>query len=328
MKDKIYLQRVLKHTNIDMLKYGKSKNDYISAKKFPAQIEDLINTEITLKYRDYIDYVDPITIEKAAIRTVDGEVVSSRPEDDIQKPHFVPLTPEELAEYPYYKERTFRVLRADSEYPWIFIAISPDYMELIDGSTQIYTTDEEGNEVRYNIDDFMTVVDGKVCIIYDPDAHPLYTKIISIYALQQFDYIGSYCETRYEDGVLNSNVIRADSTEPCKSVLIEWTDEVDDEGNMHHSIPRYILGDEVNAEFLSKMDNMTGDVYDFGELEEPETESASGDYDFGDLEEGKAIDSVAKGDYDFIILAYTYDKASVVTNLDAANYRKSLIEGQ
>lgn len=43
-------------------------------------------------------------------------------------------------------------------------------------------------------------------------------------------------------------------------------------------------------------------VYNFGDIDEHD-ETAVGDYDFGDLDEGVDIDSVAKEDYDFNILA-------------------------
>ena len=83
-----YLQELLKHTNIVLPFYTDRNFDYISANKFPAQNEELINTRVTIKYRDFSTRTNPVTIEKAALITdiTSEEINSSRPEDDMQKP--------------------------------------------------------------------------------------------------------------------------------------------------------------------------------------------------------------------------------------------------
>ena len=327
MSEKVYLQRVLKHTNINLpFVRGGERNDYISASTFPEQIRSLINKRVTIKYRDYYDYVDPVTVEKAAVHEAgDGTRVTSRPSDDVQMMEDRPLNPGVIHDYEYYKSRDFIILRADEVYPYILIGVSADYMDLIVSSTEVITEDETGHTIIRSIDDFMTVVDGKVCIIFDESAEPAYRKFVSIYPLQQLEYIGASCSTVYHDGAVDSRVIRADANEPSLSVLIEWVEEVDEQGVVHQSAPRYVLGDEIKAEFISKNSAQGGDVYDFGELESGIV-TADGNYDFGDLDEGVSEDSVANGDYDFNTLAYVAD-VDMSTNYAVASYRKSIIEG-
>jgi len=269
-----YLQELLKHTNI-ILPFNTDRNiDYISATKFPPQDEKLINTRVTIKYRDFSTRTNPVTIEKAALITdiESDEKISSRPEDDVQKPQESHLTPEELTEMGPYVEREFIVLRADAIYPYILIAITDDYSMLVVNSSYY----DEMTE-KYVFEDH-----------------------ISEYPIQQFKYIGASCISKYRDGQLDALVFRADANEPSISILYETAQ--DEYGNDYH---RFVLGDELRADFIGLITANSDDIYNFADLdyyENPDPPEPEYDlFNFGDITEEDYPDLPPEYqiDYDF-----------------------------
>ena len=293
-----YLQELLKHTNIVLPFYTDRNFDYISANKFPAQNEELINTRVTIKYRDFSTRTNPVTIEKAALITdiTSEEINSSRPEDDIQKPEDSHLTPEELSELGPFVEKEFRVLRADAVYPYKLIAIDDEYSILVINSS--YYDEMTG---KYAFEDH-----------------------VSEYPMQQFKFIGASCISRYRDGQLDSIVFRADSTEPAISILYETA--LDEEGNEYH---RFTIGDEVRAMLIGYLPYDSDDKFDFSDLDfrlGPEPERIPYDlYNFGDITEGDYPDYPVEydKDYDFGDMDIDFGKTDLVGVYDFGD----LIEG-
>ena len=77
--DDILLHLLTKHTNLQV-----PFSDYVKSDKFPAQISELLNTEVNIKYRNYYK-TDLETETRAAVIIRNGEKVSSRPSDDTQQ---------------------------------------------------------------------------------------------------------------------------------------------------------------------------------------------------------------------------------------------------
>ena len=115
--DVLLHRRITKHSNL-MIPFS----DHVTAFKFPTQNEQLINTTVTLQYRDrYI-------ADKDAYSTPS----SGRPKDDT-----VYIAPGEMKEDlgDIIFTGNFRILRADNSAPFIFIGISTNYKYIITGKT-------------------------------------------------------------------------------------------------------------------------------------------------------------------------------------------------
>lgn len=199
----IFLHMLTKHTNLEV-----PFSDYVKSDSFPEQISELLNTTVTLKYRNhYLTNLDLTT--RAATIIKDGKLVSSRPRDDDQQlEDRVPSVYEE-EEQPFDYEGDFIVLRADASEPYRMIAISTDYTKIVINSTRLVD-----NQYEFR------------------------TKV-SEYPVQMNEYIGLQCYDQYagEINELKAAVFRVDSTEPCYSILMEVLGST--------NVVRFILGDEA-----------------------------------------------------------------------------------
>lgn len=115
--DVLLHRRITKHSNL-MIPFS----DHVTAFKFPSQNEQLINTTVTLKYRDrYIADKEAYSISN-----------SKRPKDDT-----LCMPPgtmkEDIGDIIFTGE--FRILRADRSAPFIFIGISTNYKYIVTGKT-------------------------------------------------------------------------------------------------------------------------------------------------------------------------------------------------
>lgn len=186
--DVLLHRRITKHSNL-MIPFS----DHVTAFKFPTQNEQLINTTVTLKYRDrYI-------ADKEAYSTPS----SGRPKDDT-----LYMTPgemkEDLGDIIFTGE--FRILRADTSAPFIFIGISTNYKYIVTGKT-----DENG----------------------------IRTDIYPVAMFQMSEYIG-LCVTDMYFGKLDlvdAVVLAADHAEPCNAVIMEYIDK-------EKKQVRFVMGDE------------------------------------------------------------------------------------
>ena len=119
----VLLHKLTKHTNVS-IPYSR----YISGDTFPEQDSELLNTVITLKYRDHNIIETPEDSE------------ANRPPDD--EP-FEPFESNHTSGDPYevYSIDCI-VVRADSSEPFRLIAISTDYTRILVNSTRIGTDGE------------------------------------------------------------------------------------------------------------------------------------------------------------------------------------------
>ena len=212
--DDILLHLLTKHTNLQV-----PFSDYVKSNKFPAQISELLNTEVNIKYRNY--YKTDLEVEtRAAVIIRNGEKVSSRPSDDSQQLEDREPLSYEKEEKPFYYEEPFIVLRADAEKPFRLIAVSKDYSKIIVNSTE--------------------VIDGNY----------LFLTKVSEYPIQMNEYIGLQCEDQYAGDIvsLKSVTLRVDKCEPCYSVLMEYIGD---------NKVRFILGDEVMSKIIINKDDRT-----------------------------------------------------------------------
>lgn len=115
-EDVLLHQRITKHSNL-MIPFS----EHVTAFKFPEQIIQLLNTTVTLQYRDrYI-------ADKAAYNTPS----SGRPKDD-----FAFTEPGEMkGDDDIIFKGEFKILRADKVSPFIFIGISTNYKYIVIGKT-------------------------------------------------------------------------------------------------------------------------------------------------------------------------------------------------
>jgi hypothetical protein len=199
------LQELVGHTNMNV-----SRSDYISYTEYPEQILELLNTIITIRYRNYYTN-DTSILGRRATLIVDGEEVSSRPKDDYQRLDDIEIIDKEI---PFIFSGEFRVLRADKVEPYILIAVSTDYSKIVVNSTRL----DENDEYMYN-------------------------TIVSEYAIQKNEYIGQNFYTLYDNGLnvadkLHAVSLSIDDSEPCYGILMEYLDD----GRV-----RFVLGDESIA---------------------------------------------------------------------------------
>ena len=103
-------------------------SEYVTGDSFPEQIDELINTEIELRYR-----------LKNFFSSNDDEHEYHRPYDDTRYIDREALTPEDKF---YYKTGRFIVLRADVVEPYVLIAKSPTRDFYVINSTRLNELDE------------------------------------------------------------------------------------------------------------------------------------------------------------------------------------------
>lgn len=157
---------------------------YVDADKFPEQISELINTVITLKYRNH-NIID-----------VDLSIPSSgRPSDDLPWSDMGGSTGQEEYDPHDVYEEEFLVLRADAAEPYTMIAISLDYNKMIVNSTRPipggYKFQEYISELPVEQDEYF----GNVVT----DIYGFHTEI-------------------------PATILKMDAGEPCYTILVEFLD--------------------------------------------------------------------------------------------------------
>lgn len=176
--DRKFLHKFTKHTNL-----YKPHSEKVSSTTFPEQISELLNTIVTLKYRDH--------------RIGDKDIVSipsyGRPKDDGEYFKFTNEGPDKLDPHDIYTG-DFKIIRADKVDPFRMIAISTDYDKIIISTTK----QENGNYIYPDI----------VC------EYPIQmNEYIGIACFDKYNIL--------EEPRLKSVTLRVDTYEPCYSVLME-----------------------------------------------------------------------------------------------------------
>lgn len=171
------LHKHTRHTN----KYMPYSN-FVKGDIFPEQIKELLNTTVTIKYRNYnlpescIKYREPI----------------SRPHDDMEfKPR---VAGAEETEDKFFYEGKFRVLRADAAEPYTLIAVSEDYSMMIVNSTK--------------------EIDGKYEFEDKVSEYPL--------QMNEFVGLLVWDQYAAEIRELKAVTLRVDRSEPCYSIMMEF----------------------------------------------------------------------------------------------------------
>ena len=114
----VLLHILTRHTNKE-----KPYSDYVSGDTFPAQNSELLNTEVTIKYRDYYQY------DNANMR----RETSGRPSDDNQTSYSI--GPDDYDDNLIRTDK-FTVLRADAAEPYRLIAVNRDYTRILVNSSK------------------------------------------------------------------------------------------------------------------------------------------------------------------------------------------------
>lgn len=188
-------------------------SDYVNHDSYPEQEAHLIGEIVELKF--YSEYRCNIAkaLGKAAVKIIDGEKVSLRPQDDVQFMEDRTITgPDEVDAKDYWTKECL-VLRADKGEPYVFIAVTTDYSEILVSNTKI-------NELHH----------------YD------FLDKVTCYPLQDNNYYNINLQTHYmDDKFINDEyydaiALRVDRTEPCLSVIMEYIDD---------NTVRFILADET-----------------------------------------------------------------------------------
>lgn len=201
----VFLHEVTRHTNIEI-----PYSDFVQSNKFPEQISELLNTKVTIKYRNHYRS-DLECINRAAVRYKDGVKVSSRPSDDIQMMEDDTPAIVDVSDQTDIYSGKFIVVRADKTEPYVMIGIKDDYSAMVINSTEI----DDSGEYKF------------------------YSKI-SEYATQMNEFIGLQVFVRFM-GNTNERIgaiFSVDATEPCHSIIMELLDE---------TTVRFILDNEAMA---------------------------------------------------------------------------------
>lgn len=178
----ILLHKVTKHTNL-----YRPYSDYVNGAIFPNQITSLLNTTVTLKYRNH--YIADYQETQSREPIIKGS--SSRPSDDDK---FVAPTegPDDIDPRIVFEDK-FRIIRADAAEPYVLIGISEDYSKILVNSSKI--------------------VNGK----YE------YETKVSEWPVQDNSLIGIAVYDHYvrEPEEIKGVTMRVDTGEPCYSVIME-----------------------------------------------------------------------------------------------------------
>ena len=205
-------------------------SDYITPEKYPEQNHSLVNTVITLKFKNNYKCNVVKALSKPAVRIVDGEKISLRPHDDHQfiNERVIPDPDGDLNHDTW--EDDFLILRADMNEPNVLIAISLDFSILLVSSTKI-------NDM----------------------GHFEFIDNVAVYPIQYNEFFNTKIKTHYmdenfiNDQYLEAEILRIDKTEPCKIVLMEYINKENDE-------VRFVLGDEVTAIYEEKSETYVNDA--------------------------------------------------------------------
>lgn len=190
-EDILLHSKITKHSNL-MVPFS----DHVHAFDYPKQNSQLLNTTTTLKYRDRF---------RADLNAVDIPS-SGRPKDDAAYVDYATLAGDDNVVY----DGEFRILRADIEAPYTYIAVSTDYKHIVVGKMT-----EEGD--------------------INHDIYP-------VSMIQMTEYIGLVCINMYVASIdlYDAVVLSADQGEPCNAVLVELVPDKE-KATMYY---RFIRGDE------------------------------------------------------------------------------------
>ena len=195
---------------------------------FPKQNTELLNTEVTLQYRNRNHWEDVEVLDyPATIKDESGRLIPSRPEDDEEFQDRSGEGPDYEDDYDYIHTGVFRIVRADVEKPYTLIAVKDDYTAVVVSSSE--------------------PIDGGY----------KFQSIISVYNLQREDLLAvrtvqiydekSYAEPReLPEGV----VFRVDSVDPNRSVIMELLP-----AKYGTRLVRFVTGDEVLSDIIMKTDD-------------------------------------------------------------------------
>lgn len=233
----LLLHQFTKHTN-RMIPYSKEVNGNV----FPDQISDLLNTVVTLKYRDYYKDTGSLRGVPARVKNMYGVEIDSRPSDDSD---LMPLEPGP-DDYEIFEVQTgdFTIVRADAVEPYRLIAVSTDYTRILVNSTRII------NDGSYEFE-----------------------SIISVYPLQLNTFTGLEVYDQYMGKIdeIRGCTLRVDAGEPCYSVICEFLGDT--------GVIRFILGDEAFSKLYDYYDDGGDRDYDNrGAGEEKDPVDVDGSY--------------------------------------------------
>ena len=172
------LHNLSRHTNL-----SQPYSDYVNSNSFPKQNSELLNKEVTIKYRNY-----------KIVEEDKDNIKIYRPNDDTDLITGHHNTGPEDYDINDVYTGTFRVLRADETEPYVLIGVSKDYSKIVVNSTK-------------------PMENGKL----------EYTEKISIYPRQINELIGLELSNQFvgEIDEIKATSLRVDNGEPCYSVLME-----------------------------------------------------------------------------------------------------------
>lgn len=279
----LLLHQFTKHTNLQV-----PCSNYVRGAKFPDQISELLNTTVTLRYRDY--YLDNNLFRgyPAVVKNMYGVEMNSRPSDDKALPEYQP-GPDDY-EVKYIQTGEFTVVRADAMEPYRLIAISKDYRRILINSTK---KKEDGT--------------------YE------FESIISEYPLQINTFIGLEVYDQYvaEVDEIRACTLRVDASEPCYSVILEFLGST--------GMIRFILGDEAFSKLYDYYDGEGLRDYDNRRPKEDENPvDVDGTYPiFGDENDYKDINGGVPDNW-----AMMFSREATLTDSEVYELREKIIEGK
>lgn len=188
-------------------------SDIIDRETYPQQINGLPGSTVSVKVNTHYKCNIESALEEPASIEKDGEVISLRPEDDLQFLTKRELTGPDFVDIKDYWEEEFLVLRADLVEPYVFIGISTNYSTVIVGSTKM------NDQYHY---DFLDNV-----YTYPVQANEYFNLVMLTHYMND-----QFIDDFYYDAI----ALRVDSTDPALAVIMEYIDD----DNV-----RFILTDEV-----------------------------------------------------------------------------------
>ena len=187
-----YLHQVMKYTNKEK-PYDKNIGLLVATSSYPYQYDGLLGNLYPISYRDHNE------LQISEFRRMTD--IPERPEDDTEfKPYGEGPEDYEYDENDIYTQ-PFKVLRADSEAPNVYIGVSKDYKVLVVGK-----------------------------IFLDESTYVIQPTVME-YPAQCKELIGTKCGIEFPDDINDRNrkvesgsigyIIRADVTEPGKAVIMD-----------------------------------------------------------------------------------------------------------
>ena len=195
---------------------------------FPKQNTELLNTTVTLQYRNRNHWEDiEVLGYPATIKDESGRSMPSRPEDDDTYQPREGEGPDYEDDNDYIHEGEFRIVRADAVEPYTLIAIKDDYSVVVVSSSE--------------------PVDGGY----------KFQSIVSVYNLQREDLLAVRTVQIYDEKASTNPVdlpegvvFRVDSVDPNRSVIMELLP-----ARYGTRLVRFVTGDEVLSDIIMKNDD-------------------------------------------------------------------------